>query len=1695
VTAASSIGAAGMAEPLVELRITRNAAVVANAVADIDGNFVASDISLVEGANDLVVVAHDDLGTASSSARCVIRDTGSPEAVSLDTVRFSPTGGIYLEWSQAPTGEAPTSFQVFWDTNAFATAAEAANTGSVVSLMSANVSGLADGHYYFGVVGFDGAGNESDLSNLLEADYDTTPPTFALGYDRSSPIGPGALHVVLSANEPLSGTPDLLFLPLGASGPTMLALTNTAPNTFEGDFMVSSLTPSGLAQVRVSASDQYGNIFNAAPSAMDLLIDTTPPSGAIETVPATLVQVQSNVTLLVNLVLSEVPKAGTMPQVTLNPPTGATQNVPMSGSGLNWSGSVVLSPLMGSGNCYFSLSVSDALDNVGTMVTEGASVEIYNTEFPSPPDVPNLLDPVAQKGGNVHLVWYPSATAEGYNLYRLAGSNGIPTTVAVANISTNVYNDVPPADGPYRYGVTAVRRGSESNMSSVYTEWSDRTPPGAPTNMVVQLKASGVEIVWDAPTTGDYPVRYNVYRNGTKVRTVTTPTPITDYPPRGTSDYVVASADWLGNEAFSTTNEFVMLVPAVKSFGVLVHEDQPPNLTWERGDSSIVGVNLYRNGLKLNSSPLTSISMVDSNYSGNSIVEYSVRSVDSLGQEGPARVAEVYRLGFGLDVNSSGGGIPLLGYFDRYGVSVTNQTVVGAFPLGSIELRRTYPGGPVVTVEQPVTHLVPPTGTLDELVPMAAMTNATAQSVRVRLLQTQDASGAQVVYQRLFAFDDAAVDCQMVGVSVTNTPVAGALANFKVRIFNRGLIDMDVVLSRQNGAKPGDIYVSLQNERGDDVSFGQFHGSLPGMTVVADGRSYVTVSPGGFVDVWVNDLLVPEALSEGGTVTVKAGVSHLYYKTGTAEEQSSGPISGSEQMSLNETPYYGTASTDKANYSNDEHVLISGQALRRSDNAPLPDTPLKIGFAIGGYRWSTNVVTDATGSYTLDYAVERGISGRMTIWAAHPDMADRLDQVTIGIYRMFVLPEFGDIRMSKNDTLDISLTLYNPGDESLTDIGMTVRGYRMDGTNEVDIATVDATPLWGAGLEVPPKERVTVPLRLHADINAPDNAVIELRFASGTMGAADTFTGSMRLLEAVPVVDVVEPTSGYVDVTVNRNQIKTRTVTIVNHGVRDLEGVTMTLPSSVAWITPMLQPAADGLIHLPDLAVGASNTFDVVFAPPEGTMMDRYSDVMVISGTNHPGSFNVPFYATVSSADKGNVQFYVQNNLSLPVPNATIRLRNRLLGTELTPVHTGTNGLVLVETLQEGLWYWQVSAPGHTTQAGSIQVVPDQTVEVSTRLVKNLVTVTFTVVPVPFTDRYEIKIEQTFETHVPVPVLVITPNFKQFNDVEPGFDARFTVKAKNQGLIALNNFTITGESYSWGEMLPLITYLPHLDPMQEIEIPIRVVYYGKNSGGAQEQRQSWASCMRDMGTAILGFQDNLNRLIDRMAGDYNCPKSLSAQKAKGLVSGVLALNAFAGGAGGITDWLSGFSSFEMAFAAFGCLFADAGGGSSSDDIGGDGGTAYSGGGPTCFAPETLAMLADGRQLAVGKLVQGDVLRCGPEDHETATVAEVITGYAARWVVLGFGNGTSLMVTDEHLIWIDGQGWMAAQNIRTGDYVLAVDGQRVKVVSAERVEEDRPLVSVRLSGDVALYANGILVHDQCGWWTPPDGDALNGEVAP
>ena len=174
-----------------------------------------------------------------------------------------------------------------------------------------------------------------------------------------------------------------------------------------------------------------------------------------------------------------------------------------------------------------------------------------------------------------------------------------------------------------------------------------------------------------------------------------------------------------------------------------------------------------------------------------------------------------------------------------------------------------------------------------------------------------------------------------------------------------------------------------------------------------------------------------------------------------------------------------------------------------------------------------------------------------------------------------------------------------------------------------------------------------------------------------------------------------------------------------------------------------------------------------------------------------------------------------------------MRIFNNVIHEQIVSPDTDVNGEVLIEGLNPGDWSYQATAPGHSSINGVVTVIADQTVLAEAELDRNLITVTFNVVPVPFTDRYEIKIEQKFDTHVPVPVLIVDPLYVQFDNVTPGFETTVIVSVTNFGLKALDNVILEIADTGTARLEPLITFMPRLGAMETVEVPYHFLYRGR----------------------------------------------------------------------------------------------------------------------------------------------------------------------------------------------------------------------------------------------------------------------------
>jgi hypothetical protein len=145
-------------------------------------------------------------------------------------------------------------------------------------------------------------------------------------------------------------------------------------------------------------------------------------------------------------------------------------------------------------------------------------------------------------------------------------------------------------------------------------------------------------------------------------------------------------------------------------------------------------------------------------------------------------------------------------------------------------------------------------------------------------------------------------------------------------------------------------------------------------------------------------------------------------------------------------------------------------------------------------------------------------------------------------------------------------------------------------------------------------------------------------------------------------------------------------------------------------------------------------------------------------------------------------------------------------------------------------------------------------------------------------------------------------------------------------------------------------------------------------------------------------------------------------------------------------------------------------------------------GDGCFAAETRILLPDGRLKMISEIKVGDVVKTGVGRNDIAHVTEVIQFNSAKARKLEFTwpNSTRydyLRTTDEHMFWVDGKGWTEARSLHAGDWLLDDSARPVRITENKRIDEPLQVYTFRLREDPAFYANGILVHDMCGFWTP------------
>jgi hypothetical protein len=241
---------------------------------------------------------------------------------------------------------------------------------------------------------------------------------------------------------------------------------------------------------------------------------------------------------------------------------------------------------------------------------------------------------------------------------------------------------------------------------------------------------------------------------------------------------------------------------------------------------------------------------------------------------------------------------------------------------------------------------------------------------------------------------------------------------------------------------------------------------------------------------------------------------------------------------------------------------------------------------------------------------------------------------------------------------------------------------------------------------------------------------------------------------------------------------------------------------------------------------GESAVLSILIQTPETAQLGTISASIVIA--SREVSRSIPISLTVSSNILMNLTVIVEDEYTYfasgqpLVDNAEVTLINYQRGIRITERTEAANGTVTFANINEDRYEMIVEAPNHRT-LNQIIITSEDTPVITVFIERQAVTYTWSVTPVTFEDTYILTVEADFETHVPIPVVTVTPTEFDLEELELGFIDSIQMNITNHGLIRANDVNLQlPESHPFLEFTLNTGDLGDLEPLSSITATVQV---------------------------------------------------------------------------------------------------------------------------------------------------------------------------------------------------------------------------------------------------------------------------------
>jgi subtilase family serine protease len=484
-------------------------------------------------------------------------------------------------------------------------------------------------------------------------------------------------------------------------------------------------------------------------------------------------------------------------------------------------------------------------------------------------------------------------------------------------------------------------------------------------------------------------------------------------------------------------------------------------------------------------------------------------------------------------------------------------------------------------------------------------------------------------------------------------------------------------------------------------------------------------------------------------------------------------------------------------------VPLSGRATNAL-GAGVPARLVNLHILVRGTERVISALTDSLGHYATTWQPLPGEAGFYQIFATHPGVSSVPVQDEFRLVGLRAEPASAAFTVVETATRAGSVIIENLSDLPLT--GLSVSLVTAPAGLAVTASLAGGSALAG-GAKTTLNYSVTP-----ADPQSSGNALLRV---TSVEGAAVDVTLQVTV---EPLRPRLVATPGSLAAGMARGHQTVVEFKLANEGGVATGPITLALPPA-----PWLALATTN--PLPALLPGETNatTITLLLTPAADLTLGAYEGSLSLNSSN--ASLLVPFSFRALSEAKGDLLVTAVDELTyyaVGSPNlagASVTVRDAVTRTNVAAGVTGTNGQFFVSQLPEGYYELELTADKHTTYKQVHLLWAGRTNTLTAFLSRQVVTYTWTVEPIEIEDRYQVTIETTFETTVPVPVVTIEPAVIDLALLTAA-ETQILLSITNHGLIAANNTTLNFPAHPLWDFSPLLSKVGTLPARSGLTIPL-----------------------------------------------------------------------------------------------------------------------------------------------------------------------------------------------------------------------------------------------------------------------------------